>query len=136
MRRLSPGNRGASPVIGVILMVAVTVILVAVIGTFVLDIGGDQTTVPNAKFSFDYNSSGNLTIAHEGGKTIDEKNSLKLTIEYTNATGTVTERWPVPVTSGDTFTLNSVPKEGTEVRVIWEGPDGDSSDVLASDRVP
>jgi flagellin-like protein len=34
-------NRGVSPVIGVILMVAITVILAAVIGTFVLGLGED-----------------------------------------------------------------------------------------------
>lgn len=31
-------DRGVSPVVGVILMVAITVILAAVIGTFVLDL--------------------------------------------------------------------------------------------------
>ena len=34
-------ERAVSPVIGVILMVAITVILAAVIGTFVLDLGND-----------------------------------------------------------------------------------------------
>lgn len=36
------GSRGVSPVVGVILMVAITVILAAVIGTFVLDLGQGQ----------------------------------------------------------------------------------------------
>ena len=35
----SDGTRAVSPVIGVILMVAITVILAAVIGTFVLGLG-------------------------------------------------------------------------------------------------
>jgi flagellin-like protein len=37
-------ERGVSPVIGVILMVAITVILAAVIGTFVLNLGGSVST--------------------------------------------------------------------------------------------
>jgi len=47
-------DRAVSPVIGVILMVAITVILAAVIGTFVLGLGdslGDST--PQASFTID-----------------------------------------------------------------------------------
>jgi flagellin-like protein len=43
-------NRAVSPVIGAILMVAITVILAAVIGAFVLEIGDQQETAPNASF--------------------------------------------------------------------------------------
>jgi flagellin-like protein len=66
-----------SPVIGVILMVAITVILAAVIGTFVLGLGDQvSNTSPTASFSFDYsNSSGNpgdtLEVTHDGGDRID-----------------------------------------------------------------
>lgn len=46
------GERGVSPVIGVILMVAITVILAAVIATFVIGLG-DQTddVAPSVSFS-------------------------------------------------------------------------------------
>lgn len=44
-------NRAVSPVVGVILMVAITVILAAVIGTFVLDLGSDQTAPARAGLS-------------------------------------------------------------------------------------
>jgi flagellin-like protein len=43
-------NRAVSPVIGVILMVAITVILAAVIGAFVLEIGNQGETAPNTSF--------------------------------------------------------------------------------------
>jgi flagellin-like protein len=43
-------NRAVSPVIGVILMVAITVILAAVIGAFVLEIGNQQETAPSTSF--------------------------------------------------------------------------------------
>jgi len=46
-------DRAVSPVIGVILMVAITVILAAVIGTFVLQIGQNTgSTAPSASLSF------------------------------------------------------------------------------------
>jgi flagellin-like protein len=43
-------DRAVSPVIGVILMVAITVILSAVIGAFVLEIGDRQETAPSTSF--------------------------------------------------------------------------------------
>jgi flagellin-like protein len=76
-------NRAVSPVIGVILMVAITVILAAVIGAFVLEIGDQQETAPNTSFSSDEqvvyiqgknNFQANITtvdITHAGGNTID-----------------------------------------------------------------
>jgi len=64
------GDRGVSPVIGVILMVAITVILAAVIASFVLGLG-DQTdeTAPNVNFNgeFDENQNFTLSIDTTGG---------------------------------------------------------------------
>jgi flagellin-like protein len=77
-------NRAVSPVIGVILMVAITVILAAVIGAFVLEIGDQQETAPNTSFDSDQqeltlintgnqnkNNRTQVTFAHAGGDTID-----------------------------------------------------------------
>jgi flagellin-like protein len=73
-----------SPVIGVILMVAITVILAAVIGTFVLGLGDQvSNTSPQASFTFDlddnadYDGDGNqegdvLSITHDGGDKIEQ----------------------------------------------------------------
>jgi archaeal type IV pilus assembly protein PilA len=51
-------DRGVSPVIGVILMVAITVILAAVIGAFVLGLGGDleSSSAPTISTSTSTNS--------------------------------------------------------------------------------
>jgi archaeal type IV pilus assembly protein PilA len=61
-------TRGVSPVIGVILMVAITVILAAVIGAFVLGLGDDlgNSSGPQASLSFDGDTDG-VTITHNGG---------------------------------------------------------------------
>jgi flagellin-like protein len=86
-------NRAVSPVIGVILMVAITVILAAVIGAFVLEIGDQQETAPNTSFDSDQSLrffsaspgnqlTSNLTIVevtHAGGDTLDVgQNELKV----------------------------------------------------------
>lgn len=75
-------NRGVSPVIGVILMVAITVILAAVIGTFVLGLGGDLQQTPQAQLNVeDADASATvpgsgtnalIDINHRGGDEIPE----------------------------------------------------------------
>ena len=69
----SDDSRAVSPVIGVILMVAITVILAAVIGTFVLGLGDSVESAPQASFNFDYDdtSTEEVTIRHRGGDNID-----------------------------------------------------------------
>lgn len=52
-----------SPVIGVILMVAITVVLAAVIGTFVLGLGGNVQENPTAGVTVDFDNNGNATVS-------------------------------------------------------------------------
>jgi len=83
-KQLFDEDRAVSPVIGVILMVAITVILAAVIGTFVLGLGDQvQNTTPRASFGFDQTTEANgsysgqhtvVTATHESGDTLEESN--------------------------------------------------------------
>ena len=95
LKQLFNDDDAVSPVIGVILMVAITVILAAVIASFVLGLGDSQTeNPPQAAWSFDYEAgapagsinsdlqdsggdTGVLTITHDGGDTVE---SSRLTI--------------------------------------------------------
>ena len=66
-------ERAVSPVIGVILMVAITVVLAAVIGTFVLGLGDDLSEsqpAANLDVSADGVNDGDITIEHTGGDTL------------------------------------------------------------------
>ncbi len=69
-KSISSNNRGVSPVIGVILMVAITVILAAVIGGFVLGLGGDLQSAPQAQISIDSAGNNAIEISHDGGDAI------------------------------------------------------------------
>jgi flagellin-like protein len=60
-------DRAVSPVIGVILMVAITVILAAVIGTFVLDLGGNVENTATAGVTVD---AGTVTVTTLGSNTV------------------------------------------------------------------
>jgi flagellin-like protein len=77
-KQIFTDDDAVSPVIGVILMVAITVILAAVIGTFVLGLGDQvSNTSPQASFTFDLEDNTNtggtndtLTVTHDGGDKI------------------------------------------------------------------
>jgi flagellin-like protein len=76
LKSIFTDDEAVSPVIGVILMVAITVILAAVIGTFVLGLGDQvQSTSPQASFNFDFTdndagTSDELDVTHDGGDSI------------------------------------------------------------------
>ncbi len=71
-KRIGKNEEAVSPVIGVILMVAITVILAAVIAAFVFGMG-TPANAPKASLQVTQAavSSNNITIAHNGGDTID-----------------------------------------------------------------
>jgi flagellin-like protein len=78
LKRILSDDDAVSPVIGVILMVAITVILAAVIATFVLGLGEQvSSTAPTASFTFEYNedntgNDGVLTVTHDGGDAVKD----------------------------------------------------------------
>ena len=81
LKKLFTDERAVSPVIGVILMVAITVILAAVIGAFVLGIGGDQNATPQASISLDADDGEDeVEITHNGGQTL-QLDELQLSID-------------------------------------------------------
>lgn len=99
LKELFEDDNAVSPVIGVILMVAITVILAAVIATFVLGLGEQVSeTAPQASFTFEYddtvengtaqdswgNTLHNSTTAPGGGANVSASSvDAKLTIIHT-----------------------------------------------------
>ncbi len=70
MRIFRKDEEAVSPVIGVILMVAITVILAAVIAAFVFGLGGQQTNAPTASIvasNYPDTSGADMKIQHKGG---------------------------------------------------------------------
>ncbi len=81
--------RAVSPVIGVILMIAITVLLAAVTGVFVVNVGQEPDTVgptaslsvTDAKEEIDVAQTQFVVVEHESGDTI-EASALKITVRY------------------------------------------------------
>lgn len=71
-RTLMKDERAVSPVIGVILMIAITVVIAAVVASFAYGIIGGVARAPNAALVFENAGLGktNITLVHHGGDSI------------------------------------------------------------------
>ncbi|MDS0258314.1 type IV pilin N-terminal domain-containing protein [Haloarcula sp. S1CR25-12] len=166
IKELLQDDDAVSPVIGVILMVAITVILAAVIASFVLGLGDTQQTTPQASWSFNYDSSldgsgsvaanhdfntdagnmsgssasdtGILTLTHDGGDSINED---RLSIEQEGAS----ESRP-NLQDADGISDAADISAGTSIdfgidnddtiRIVYTAESGDSSSTLATYEAP
>ncbi|SEL49056.1 type IV pilin [Haloferax larsenii] len=147
LQELITDDDAVSPVIGVILMVAITVILAAVIGTFVLGLGEQTETAPQASFSFQYNQSADdyLNITHESGEAINsDRLSVSTGVEINSTANTSNQNsnsvsWtflndgPEDVKAGSGVTIYPEPSStlaDQTVRVVWNSESGSSSATL------
>lgn len=120
-------DRAVTPVVGIVLLVAITIVLAAVIGTFVLGIGEEvEETAPTADFSFEYDDDDpNVTITHEGGQEIpgDELHIVGPQGEVAWEDGHDAE--PGPVVAGSSTEIGDdhdrIADEGETIRVVWRG---------------
>ena len=120
-------DRAVSPVIGVILMVAITVILAAVIGTFVLGLGdslGDNQ--PSAQLSVSVDETGeNVTIEHNGGDSVNLDN-----LDVVARNGSSTVGGPETVSEFDSVGTTARISVGESVNIQYssstDGPTADN----------
>ena len=132
-------DRAVSPVIGVILMVAITVIMATMIGSVFLDYAGQLSDQPpQAAFEYEQNSADEITITHVSGERIDN-DRLRITVggdevfpddsdSDVSKTG-----WASPVAVGDTVDVEHTDADsGDTVRIIWENPSGQSANTLST----
>ena len=133
IRRLFRDEDAISPVIGVILIVAITVILAAVVASFAFGLQEEKTySPPEATFSFENTgTSGEVKIVHEAGDGIPND-------QISVRGGGTTEDSPVTeseINAGNSVTLTTF-SSGTEIRVVWDSEQDDTTEVLAKGTVP
>jgi len=143
LKALLADDDAVSPVIGVILMVAITVILAAVIGTFVLGLGDTaQARSPPVSFDTDYDSSNSkLTLTHESGEPVDAtqvvlKGDIQSSSDFSSASGVSGDE----VSSGDSVVVTNSGGGGdywfdgqsdeATIRVVWTSEDGSNTATL------
>jgi len=147
----SDDERGVSPVIGVILMVAITVLLAATAGTLFLSFQNEnQSSNPSVAFDFEYDAGGSddtLAIQHVSGDTVEAGN-LKVVISSAEP-GDANGRYDFPqfsafggpessVSAGTSLLISkselgvssSLDLSAASVRIVWSNGNGESSTTL------
>lgn len=141
--RLFTDETAVSPVIGVILMVAITVILSAVIGTFALGLGTTQDTAPQSTWEKRYTSGSSdmLELTQQSGDSM-EPDRLNIVVSGANCpsgtlespknlgtdygvTGTVSSGTSVTVDSSHFCSSGDIDLKPATVRLVWEDEDTD-----------
>ncbi|WP_044951709.1 type IV pilin [Haloarcula hispanica] len=155
LKRFFNDDDAVSPVIGVILMVAITVILAAVIATFVLGLGDQvSNTAPQASFSTNYDSgSQEVDVTHDGGDSIKASNLYfrgsgfddGVTVGESEDTdiNDNNQPWPDYASSGDNSkvvagdrVVVAVTGDEYDFSVVYESATGDNSATLATASGP
>lgn len=109
--------------VGLFVLVPILVVVSAVVGAFVLSVGGSAGAAgpPQVQFAASYHeSAGELTVTHEAGESF-ESSSVVVEVDGQR------RAWPGSgtVTEGDSVTLSGV-EPGDTVRVVWRGGSGES----------
>ncbi|MFB6120456.1 MAG: type IV pilin [Halobacteriaceae archaeon] len=138
-------ERAVSPVVGVALLIVIVAMLVATVGTMVMELAALEPVAPDPVLGYEYNSNrGTLTIVHLGGEDITPENTGRLLVVIDGENGAATRRWMTEtgtaaaggaITHGDRFVIDdargnrtgdaSVPfnfTQGDVVRILWYAP--------------
>lgn len=154
-------ERAISPVIGVVVLIAITVLLVAIGGMFVFGLTDDPEPAPEMSFRFEYVGETNaITITVKAGRTITAANTDRLVVIVDGTNGDTRTVWAqdggavVDLNDGDlrsgmSITIDDATgtdtgdetlpfdlESGDELRIVWQAPDDDRTFTLARDTVP
>ncbi len=146
--RLAADDTAVTPVIAIILMIAIAVVLAAVVGGFSLGLADDvDDNPPQTSFTFEYSDTDpdTLEIRHAAGS---EAGGTQLTVNIRDATGDDdgTYNWRADlgggtdVGAGDSITISAsnvggdgdLNLNGATVKIFWRSANGDSAHRLAT----
>ncbi len=115
--KFGKNDEAVSPVIGVILMVAITVILAAVIAAFVFGMG-PPVKAPQTQLKFSADTASGLKISHDGGDSLITTQE-KITVKFANNDTIVGMHLTTPltpITSYSGATLKDFISNGADTR--------------------
>lgn len=120
-------DRAVSPVLGVILMVAVTVILASAVGVFLIGQTPGEDA-PDAGFEFGQATTDDVVVRHTGGEDVDTER-LTVLVAGVEVTPTYSQ---TTLSAGATITIASADvSAGDRIELVYELPDGDTRRLAA-----
>ena len=119
--KFSGDDRAVSPVIGVVLMIAVVVILAAVVGAFATGVFGNQQNAPQAAFTLNGDTA-----------TMSSGESISTDRLSAEGGGTFNDGADGTMDAGDTVSGLSDDNDDGQITITWTSEDGGNSATLAS----
>ncbi len=121
-------GRAVSPVIGVILMVAITVILAAIIGTFVMGLGNSVDSNVQAGAAVDFDSANDeVTVTFNSEQTKDTNLTVSYYVNGTEKSSREANLSNIGDSNIETFS------NGDRVKVVVTATSGQKSTVIAEE---
>lgn len=125
-------DRAVSPVVGVALLIAITAILAAVVGSVIFGLSVDGADSPETTVSFSANTD-TVELVHEGGETLDpdtiviryDGHELALDGELSAGQSQVI----IDTTAGDPNFENA-----DRITVVWQDPRSNAENILGTFR--
>jgi len=127
MKQFVQNEEAVSPVIGVILMVAITVILAAVIAAFVFGMTGNVQSTKNVAVTTSVNNTQHVVMTFQGGADAALVKNLTMTINSTPNSGCVIVDPEVGQSNGST---DKITPGSAHVVIVANFNDGSSQVVL------
>jgi flagellin-like protein len=122
-------DEAVSPVIGVILMVAITVILAAVIAAFVFGMAGNVQSTKVVSMTATKNATGYVTVTNMGGSDVATLQTVTVTVGSRDPVSYTTSG---PTAIGKAASL--VGTAGTAERVLIIGKFSDGAEQILLDK--
>lgn len=124
-------RRAVSPVLGVALLIAITVILAGVIGFVVLGVQAGNADGPSATLKFTQatdatSGTETVSVTHQGGDPLQLDNVV-IRGDASASTFTAGDT----LTTGETVEVATGGTTGDVVRVVWQDPNSDREVLLA-----
>ena len=117
-------ERAVAPVVGVALVIAITVILAAVVGTSLFGIGLGSATAPQVTVTFDVVDD-EIVLTHESGEPLRADEIVIL-----DQHGTVIGGLQDDMTAGDRAVVVEDTTDVELIRLVWQEPGGDTETIL------
>ncbi|WP_049916864.1 type IV pilin [Halogeometricum pallidum] len=121
-------DRAVSPVLGVALLIAMTVILAGVVGYVALGVDADSANAPQVSLKFKQDAdAGTVTMYHKGG---DALAAGEVIVKTDNASADPDD--PGALATGDSYKVVTVgATTGDVVSIVWQDPSSDREVLLA-----
>lgn len=123
-------NRAVAPVVGIALLIMITVILAAVVGSVVLGIGVGTADAPQATLSFSPVDETTVDVVHESGERLPAE---EIVVRTSGGEEIHTMSEDLSAGQRESVDIEGV-SEDERINVVWRHPDGDSETVLATHR--